>query len=306
MSKWPDYPDNRLIVNGVDLSENFRLILIDGYVLSPPEPKFHTVDIPGGNGVINLTEALSGDVVYGTRSQDFTFKLIYPNDFETIKTKLSNFLHGREFDYVMTMDPGYTYHGVFSVTSYSHEAFQNGILGDIQVHIDANPYKLKNTQTYRLNAPGGRMYYLPSGRMPVRPVIETYQPTKVIWNGKVIQLGIGTFRLNDVLFKEGVNELYLNTFEIYDTLWEDVGEGGINQMTWDEARQYRWDELQRLNIDGTNVRAYSWDDITNTGQSWNDLKEAGVRWRDLDYYSETGDGKDGKYLVIVQYEWGDL
>ena len=93
--QYPGLPNNRLIVNGVDLSVRFQIALIDGYELNPPEPKTYTVDIPGGNGVIDLTEALTGDVAYNNRSQKFTFICINPNDFEKVKTKISNFLHGR-------------------------------------------------------------------------------------------------------------------------------------------------------------------------------------------------------------------
>ena len=37
-------------------------------VINPPEPKFNTVDIPGANGSIDLTEVVSGDVVYQNRT----------------------------------------------------------------------------------------------------------------------------------------------------------------------------------------------------------------------------------------------
>ena len=105
---YPDLPNNRLIVNGVDLSIRFQMVLLDGYTLEPPEPKTYTVDIPGGNGVIDLTEALTGDVAYKNRKQEFTFAVIDVKNFEKVKTEVSNFLHGRAFDYTMTMDPGYT------------------------------------------------------------------------------------------------------------------------------------------------------------------------------------------------------
>ena len=73
MGTYPDLPDNRLIVNGVDLSVTYQMVLLDGYTLEPPKPKTYTVDIPGGNGVIDLTEALTGDVSYSNRTQKFTF-----------------------------------------------------------------------------------------------------------------------------------------------------------------------------------------------------------------------------------------
>lgn len=298
MSKYPEYQNNRLIVNNVDITTNFQLVLIDGYTLSPPEPKFYTVDVPGGNGVINLTESLTGDVLFSTRSQDFIFNVLFPNDFEEIKTKLSNFLHGKEFDYVMTMDPDYTYHGTFQVTAYSHQAYSEGIVGEVQIHIDANPYKRLTTKVYHLNAAGGRLYHFPSGRKPVRPVIETKQATKVIWNDTVYQIGVGTFRLNKVLFKEGINDLYINTFEIFDTLWQDLGNGGKHRMTWDQASEYTWDEIQRIEIDEA-VIAMSWDDLNQT--RWNELTSQGVRWRDLDYKPDSSDSS-----AYISYDWEDL
>ena len=168
---YPDLPNNRLIVNGVDLSIRFQMVLLDGYTLEPPEPKTYTVDIPGGNGVIDLTEALTGDVAYKNRKQEFTFAVIDVKNFEKVKTEVSNFLHGRAFDYTMTMDPGYTYHGRFYVDSYSHEAYANGLLGQFKITVDANPYKLKEHCAYRLNATGGKLYRIESGRRPVHPVL---------------------------------------------------------------------------------------------------------------------------------------
>ncbi len=88
-------------------------------------------------GIIDLTEALTGDVVYNNRHQEFEFALINVENFEKVKTDLSNFLHGKAFDYSMTMDPGYTYHGRFTVSSYSHSAYSSGILGNIKISIDA-------------------------------------------------------------------------------------------------------------------------------------------------------------------------
>ena len=179
---YPDLPNNRLIVNGVDLSIRFQMVLLDGYTLEPPEPKTYTVDIPGGNGVIDLTEALTGDVAYKNRKQEFTFAVIDVKNFEKVKTEVSNFLHGRAFDYTMTMDPGYTYHGRFSVDSYSHEAYANGLLGQFKIKVDADPYKLKEHCAYRLNATGGKLYRFESGRRPVHPTIECTQPTIIVWN----------------------------------------------------------------------------------------------------------------------------
>lgn len=319
MSNYPwGYPDNRLIVGGVDITANFQLILIDGFVLNPPEPKVYEVEIPGGNGVIDLTESLNGDVVYNNREQDFTFKAIYPADFESTKSKLSNFLHGKYFEYQLTWDMAYTYKGRFSVSSYSHIGLAKGQLGEIVVHVSADPYKYLEDQVFRINASGGQHYYMPSGRKPVRPVISTTRATNIVWKDTITRVGVGTFRLNNVLFQEGINEIYFNTYEIFVTKWDDIGKGGQAQMTWNEAKKYTYDQISRLTLESgtpaTNpntykmnkiapyaassdgldhddtpvniygnffMESYSWDKLIDN--TWNYCKENKWTWEGLNY-----------------------
>lgn len=295
---YPDYPNNRLIVDGVDLTVTYQMILLDGHKLSPPEPKTYTVDIPGGDGVIDLTSALTGDVAYNNREQTFTFMVVDPESFEATKTKVSNFLHGREFDYEMTMDPGYTYHGRFTVESYSHALYAYpGLVGVFTVKVSAEPYKSKGLQTYELNATGGQMFRLESGRKPVHPVIECTQPCKVRWKNTLIQVPAGTFRLNDVLFTEGYNEIYINSWEFFNVTWGEVDQGGTHQMTWVEAAKYRWDDIQRLEGDIMDIPR-KWEDISEF--RWSDLVDK--RWSDIDLRNESV--PDTK--VYLSYEWKDL
>lgn len=327
MSNYPyGYPDQRLIVGNTDLTTEFQMVLIDGFELNPPEPKFYTIDIPGGNGVIDLTEALGGDVAFSNREQQFTFKLIYPAQFEMTKTKVSNFLHGKFFNYRLTWDPPYTYKGRFSVVSYSHIGLAAGKLGEIVIKVTADPYKYMDDRTYAINGVGGERCYFPSGRKPVRPVVQTTRVTRITWKGETFKVGAGTHRLNDVLFTEGINELYVNTYEIFDTKWQDISRGGSHQLTWDEASKYNWDELQRIKIDKTQpntpsnekptdpvsgradyyAKAYRWNEILE--YTWDYLKTNGWTWDGLNSTPSLGDGKydfssTGMYIT---YEWGDL
>ena len=295
---YPDYPNNRLIVDGVDLSVRFQMILLDGYTLSPPEPKTYTVDIPGGDGVIDLTSALTGDVAYSNRSQSFTFMVVDPDSFERVKTDVSNFLHGKSFDYQMTMDPGYTYHGRFSVTEYSHAVYAYpGLVGVFTVDIDADPYKSKGRMTYQLNATGGKMFRLESGRKPVHPVIECTQPCRVRWKDVVTVVPVGTYRLNDVVFTQGFNEIYINSRELFNTSWADLGSDGIHAMTWDSASSYRWDDIQRMDGNIMDVPR-QWSEIS--GLRWEEL--ADKAWADIDFRTEEAPDTS----VYLSYDWKDL
>lgn len=219
---YPDLPENRLIVNGVDLAVRYNMVLLDGYTLSPPEPKTTTVEIPGRDGVLDLTESLIGDITYNNRSMTFTFLIVDLEQFEVIKTQVSNALHGRKFNFEMTMDPGYTYTGRFKITSYTHMATWNhGICGYIEVEIDAEPYKLKSHYVYNLNATGGAMFHLESGRKKVHPIIELTAPARIRFKNVVYRVGAGRFQLNDVLFEDGINDIYINSFELFNLRWDE-------------------------------------------------------------------------------------
>lgn len=295
---YPDYPNNRLIVDGVDLTIRFQMALLDGYTLSPPEPKTYTVDIPGGDGVIDLTQSLTGDVAYKNRQQTFPFMVVNPDSFERVKTDVSNFLHGKSFDYQMTMDPGYTYHGRFTVTEYGHTLYSYpGLVGIFSIKVEAEPYKSKGLQTYQLNATGGKMFRLESGRKPVHPVIECTQPCRVRWKDVVTVVPVGTYRLNDVLFTQGFNDIYINSRELFNTSWADLGSDGIHAMTWDSASSYRWDDIQRMDGDIIDVPR-QWSEIS--GLRWEEL--ADKAWADIDFRTEEAPDTS----VYLSYDWKDL
>ena len=293
---YPQFPDNRLIVDGVDMCAKFGMVMADGYTLTPPTPKTYMVDIPGGNGKIDLTESLLGDVAYDNRKMEFIFYIIDIEDFEMIKTEISNYLHGKSFDYKITMDPEYTYHGRFTVTEYNHKAYSNvRKVGAIKISIDAKPFKHKKNQVYRIDAVGGTTVYLESSRERVRPKIETSGLLKVIYNGKLVRLPEGTWTVNDIIFKDGPNEIYFNSYDVKNLTWGDIK---TNNITWNGFKEKRLYEWYKSNGDGTFVMAI-WDDMT--GNTWDDL--ANSKWNDLVYQPEKITSVSDVY---IEYKVGDL
>lgn len=57
--------------------KDFGLIL-SSKTISLPKPKIKTVEVPGADGVIDLTECLTDDVKYQNRPLSFTFTVIDP------------------------------------------------------------------------------------------------------------------------------------------------------------------------------------------------------------------------------------
>lgn len=292
---YPDYPKNRLIVNGVDLTDQYSMILADGYTLEPPEPKTYEVDIPGGDGKLDLTESLLDDTAYENRKMEFTFYIVDCNVFEHVKTKISNFLHGKAYDFQMTMDPGYTYHGRFKITEYTHDMYGIGIVGFIKMEIDANPYKYQKDRVCYVDAVGGATVCFESGRKQVRPTIETDGFLKVIHNGKLVTLPQGTWTINDLYFQNGANEVYFNSYDVRNLKWSDLKTNGI---TWGDFKKKRLYEWYKSNGDGNYVME-TWGQQTT--KSWNDLSSK--TWSDLMYMTTVT--KDIKN-IYVKYKVGDL
>ena len=290
-----DYPNNRLIVNGVDLTQKFQMILADGYTLTPPSIKTYTVDIPGGHGKLDLTEALFGDVAYNNRKQEFIFYLINAKDFEKAKTDISTMLHGKYFEYKMTMDPEYTYKGRFTIDSYSHTAFGSGNLGEIKISIDADPFKYKKDRVFVISAIGGETYSFESGRKRVLPSIETDGLLKVIYNGKLFTLPKGTWKLNELVFNSGQNEVYFNSFDVRNLTW-----GQLRDTTnWGQFKEKKLYEWYKSNGDGTYVFT-TWDSL-DPRHSWEYYR--GKAWKDIVYmWDKVKDVSDS----YIKYEWGDL
>lgn len=289
---YPDYPSNRIIVDGVDLTTEFGLILMDGYTLSPPEPKTHAIEIKGADGALDLTEALTGDVQYSNRSQSFVMYSFNDNHFEDTKRKVSNFLHGKAFDYVLTFDPGYTYHGRFSITEYSHAMYSYpGIVGAISIDIDADPYKFKEKKVYKINAAGGVKIPFSSGRKPVRPTVEVARETLVSFYGMETLLQAGTWRLNNVVFHEGDNVMYINSYlGEGDVLIDDHDTDTIATYADTMISDLLWKTDKKVSM----KISERGDDIIKPFQNDSILTTV---------YSESA---DEDYYVYVTYDWKDL
>lgn len=190
-------------VAGKNTYDDLGLIMTVGE-MKPPAMKSYKVDVPGGNGSINLTKALNGDAVYENRSMKFLFTLADEgDDFEVKKTQISNLLHGQEYEFTLSFDPQYTYRGWFSVDAYERK----GNLKQITVSVDAEPYKSKGVKTDFFNVTDGIVAYLDSGRKMVKPVFECSGDTIIVFEGKRYVLPAGTYTINDLYFTQGVNEI---------------------------------------------------------------------------------------------------
>jgi len=230
-----------LVIGGKGTETDFGLHLLRSMELNPPEPKVYTVDIPGGDGVIDLTEAIAGDTVFSNRRQAFEFDAF--GDFEAAKTGLSRFLHGRTYDYTIPGDPEYIYRGRFSVDSYRE--IRTG-RGRIRVEVDAQPYKSAGMRVHVVDAQAGANLVLKPGRGRVQPVFESAMPCHVVAGGVDVVLPPGSHTAVGLTVRDGASDVYVNTGGALrggTTTWSDLKERGI---TWGDLKGKRWHEVMYM------------------------------------------------------------
>ncbi len=125
--------------------DDWHLVPSSRPVVNPPSVKTKTVDIPGGNGLIDLTESLSGYPTYNNRTGSIEFIVV--NDFnwqnpdheEWYKTysDVMNFVHGKSLRMYLEDDKEYYYEGRFSVDSWKSDKNNS----KISIKYDVSPFK---------------------------------------------------------------------------------------------------------------------------------------------------------------------
>ena len=109
--------------------------------IGPPEPKSMLVNIEGGDGVLDLSAALTGDIAYNTRNLELSFDA--PNcdyyKWPGLVSEIMDELHGRRKKIVLDNDPGYYYDGLVTVDNKK----TNAVFAEITITAQCQPYKME-------------------------------------------------------------------------------------------------------------------------------------------------------------------
>lgn len=202
---------------------DFGLIL-SSKEIGLPEPKTEIVDLPGADGVINLTEFLSDDIKYKQRQLQFTFTVIDPiNTWYAKLSQVTNYIHGRKLKIVIDCDKGYYYEGRCTVNQFK----TSKRLAIIVIDAEVDPYKMEmnssstpwvwdtfsfldgiiylNTVTVN----GSETVNLRNRRKIVSPTFTTNADMQVEHNGIKYDLPTGKTTVLGIRLQEGDNYITL-------------------------------------------------------------------------------------------------
>ena len=126
-------------IGSMNTFSDWHLVPDSRPVIALPETKTVTVDIPGSNGILDLSESLTHYPLYNNRSGTLTFHVL--NDYtpwDVLYHRIANYLHGRRRTLVLEDDPMYYYIGRYAIEWTSNN---DGTWSDVAINYELDPYK---------------------------------------------------------------------------------------------------------------------------------------------------------------------
>ena len=194
-----------VVIDGVDTLQEYGLILLADLSEGEAEPKTEFLDIPGGNGSLDLSESPQGRPVYKMRDISFTlFRAVDSTALEELRAALARRWHGREVTLQLPTDAGHYYRGRMRIGSTS--GYNSG---KIPISMRVQPWKLKNTVTNISKAVNGiGTVSLSNECMPVSPSVSASAPVTISWGTNSVSIDAGeNWSIPTLVLEAGITEL---------------------------------------------------------------------------------------------------
>lgn len=204
--------------------DDWHLIPKSRPLFNPPSVKTNYIEIPGGDGSLDLTTALAGRPVYKNRTGSWEFYVENGfKDWTVLYSEIMTYLHGKKLKAILEDDPNYYYEGRFAVNAWKSDPNWSIITIDYEV----GPYKRSLVaagddwlwDTFNFETDVIRSYE----NLPVNGVLRvsidgdevSFSPTiiasasgmTVTFNGVVYSLNKGINYLTELVLLEGDNVL---------------------------------------------------------------------------------------------------
>jgi phage-related protein len=179
---------------------DFRLILSPNSAIGTPTPKTELLDIPGGDGVLDFTEAF-GEVKYNNRPLSFEFSTMVPqSEFMTLFSQVQNALHGQKMKIVLDDDPGSYYIGRITVSEWKADR----LIGTLTIDCDCEPFKYTlKSQTVYLTGEAVTVTLFNSGKRTAIPKANTTGTATAETDAVFATLTEGLYTMTEFPLKAG-------------------------------------------------------------------------------------------------------
>ncbi len=127
--------------------DDWHLVPSSRPVFNQPKPKYDLIEIPGSDGVLDLSECLANRILYGRR--EGTIEFIVMNDYRKSwaagHSQFANWLHGKKLRAVLDDDRGYYYEGRFAIDEWRSN--NDGTWSNVVISYNLDPYKYSLNST---------------------------------------------------------------------------------------------------------------------------------------------------------------
>lgn len=182
--------------------DDWDLLLVSKNIESP-EPKTLEVEIPGADGIKDLSEFFG--LKYYNRNLTFDFDIFASNtDWWELHSKISNYLHGKKLKIILDVDSDYYYYGRCKITEFSN----THNVAHITINCDCDPYKYKiqETKDVKYIEPNKICTFYNVGR-EVIPIIETDCNFSFEYEGIQYSFIPGKHKNLNISLKAGINDI---------------------------------------------------------------------------------------------------
>lgn len=175
--------------------------------IAPAEPRTNYVTIDGAHGALDLSEALTGEPVYNTRTASASFMCSEGTHQErtALLRRITTELHGRRIPIIEPDDPEHFLLGRAKIKSASNSlAF---LTFDVEATCD--PWRYAVEETTRVVQVSGTVDAVLNndGDLTVCPTIVVDGTVDITYDDKVIRKTSGTYKVSDLRLRHGVNVL---------------------------------------------------------------------------------------------------
>lgn len=171
-----------------------------------PKAKTSTVDIVGADGVLDLSEALTGEVKFQNRTIKLTFELMNDENYEVVIDEISNYIHGKNLIFTITHEENYFYSGFATINSWECSKRK----GKIVITIDADPYKYEVNETIiSTTVNGTKRLNLENTRKSICPVVIATGNINMNFKGIDFEIEEGSWQFLEFILCEGENRVVL-------------------------------------------------------------------------------------------------
>lgn len=126
-----------IVIGGHNTYDEWGLVPVSRPYVCQPEVKTNYIDVPGGDGMLDYSAVLTGNVCYGLRKGSWEFWLRPGETWASVFSSILSELHGKETRVILMDDPEYFYTGRVMVNEWKSEEKNSKIVLDYSL----DPYK---------------------------------------------------------------------------------------------------------------------------------------------------------------------